>query len=246
MNKYFTLSDIHNQMVSLSLFEKQGFDINDENHHIILLGDYFDRRKGGSYQVLLFLEELLDKIPGRVVLIRGNHDVFIEDFVNDVLNSSQLFGHLEYDVMDYKLWCANGGAVTVRELFGGVSASAILTPAKLKRFRRIKGILNNLVSYHETEEYIFTHARIDENREVDYEDRNFIYSYKSLGKKVIIGHTPFVFLDGGYINYHFEESLNGVYAYNALRKNDIYCIDSGQGNNVVVWKENIEKRSQDE
>lgn len=79
--KYFIVSDIHG---FYSIFYKElkakGFDINNENHYLIICGDVFDR---GPDAVKL-LNYLL-KIPEeRLILVRGNHEDLLENCLNQL------------------------------------------------------------------------------------------------------------------------------------------------------------------
>ena len=78
MKKYFVCSDIHGfykeWMISL---KKAGYDRNDENHVLIVLGDIFDRGPD-PYKIYKFLTSLPDE---RLILVRGNHELLLLDLV---------------------------------------------------------------------------------------------------------------------------------------------------------------------
>lgn len=76
--KYFIVSDIHScyRPLEKALVEK-GFDINDPNHTLVVLGDVFDR---GLQTRKVY--DLLTTIPQeRVILVKGNHEYLFEELL---------------------------------------------------------------------------------------------------------------------------------------------------------------------
>lgn len=77
MNKYFIVSDIHgNYTALLESLRAAGYDQNNESHWIISAGDLFDR---GFQNELVY--EFFVGIE-RKIMIRGNHDDFLRDFLS--------------------------------------------------------------------------------------------------------------------------------------------------------------------
>lgn len=74
--KYFIISDIHSFYKELiESLKMSGFDINNENHTLVVLGDVFDRGNE-TKKVYKFLRSVPKK---RLILIKGNHeDLFLE------------------------------------------------------------------------------------------------------------------------------------------------------------------------
>lgn len=236
MIKYFALSDMHGSDVSITDFLKKGFNPKDDNHHIILMGDYFDRGKF-NYEVLLLAETLLSQYGSkRIHLLKGNHDEFLEEFIDDALRHSSLFGEVYVNKINNDLWKLNGGAITVRQLFGGISPAATFTVEKRNRLIRIKEFLGLLKGYHETEEYIFTHAYISENRKVDIWSRNMFYRPNMTGKTVVVGHTRFEHIEPGVVDIYKSEHQGNI-AITKIGINRVIGIDDGSGKNVVVFNE---------
>lgn len=90
MIKYFITSDVHSFYTELmTALNKAGFDIDNESHILVVLGDLFDR---GSETIELynFVRSLPDD---RFVYIRGNHSDLLRTYVTDVLNGSRIGGH---------------------------------------------------------------------------------------------------------------------------------------------------------
>ena len=67
MKKYFVSSDIHILTPCIKELNKTGFDLNNEEHILIICGDLFDR---GSESIKLY--EFIKSLPKeRRILIRG-------------------------------------------------------------------------------------------------------------------------------------------------------------------------------
>ena len=151
MKKYFIFSDTHSFYTPLiNELNKKGFDINNENHIVILCGDLFDR---GNESKEIY--EFIKSIPkDRRILIRGNHEyLFIDllykdrpDYYDHSNGTVKTFISLTDD--KYKNWC------DMKE------------DKKLKEISRWF-LSSEWVDYYETNKYIFTHAfiplKIDEN-----------------------------------------------------------------------------------
>jgi len=77
--KYFLFSDLHGNLKYLSkALEEKGFDLENENHILISLGDNFDRGNE-NLMVLRFLKHFNDL--NSLLMIRGNHDDFLLNFL---------------------------------------------------------------------------------------------------------------------------------------------------------------------
>lgn len=76
MKKYFLTSDTHSYYTPFKKrLDKAGFDINNEEHVLVILGDLFDRGPE-TIEIYNFIVSLPKE---RVVLVRGNHeDLFME------------------------------------------------------------------------------------------------------------------------------------------------------------------------
>lgn len=78
MKTYFVCSDIHGYfnewMLSLN---EAGFDLSNNNHILIVLGDIFDRGRQPK-EIYQFLKTLSEK---RLILIRGNHEYLLLELV---------------------------------------------------------------------------------------------------------------------------------------------------------------------
>lgn len=140
--KFFVTSDIHS---FFDIFHKSlidaGFDENNEEHYLIVCGDYFDRGPQ-SREVM----DYLMKLP-RKILIKGNH----EDLAEDLIKRRYPY---DYDIQ-------NGTVSTVLQ-FNGVKQTNIehFPPMVDKFAEETKEFLSSLVNYFETENYVFVHGWI--------------------------------------------------------------------------------------
>lgn len=74
--KYFAISDVHSYYTAMKeALDEAGYDKDNENHVLILLGDAFDRGDE-TLEVLDFLRSIPKE---RRVLIRGNHECLLRD-----------------------------------------------------------------------------------------------------------------------------------------------------------------------
>ena len=78
MKKYFIASDIHSYYTLwMKALEENGFDINNEDHIIVVLGDLLDRGEE-SLQCLHFVNNLPKE---RKILIYGNHEDLMDEAI---------------------------------------------------------------------------------------------------------------------------------------------------------------------
>lgn len=157
MRTYFVLSDIHGRNHDLSRFEEMGFDFNDEQHYMVFVGDYFDRYDK-NLEVLEFCELMIETLKERLILIKGNHDEFIIDFVQR-LDDYHVGADLNEANFDLDRWLRSGGRITIEQLFGDING--LYTKEKELKKERLKKFTSHLVDYYETDHYIFVHTSID-------------------------------------------------------------------------------------
>jgi serine/threonine protein phosphatase 1 len=82
MKKYFVFSDPHGCFSSLlNSLTKAGFEKDNPEHHLIGVGDYFDRGTENK-EMLEFLYEMYEN--KRLEFIMGNHDEMLYDFIRGV------------------------------------------------------------------------------------------------------------------------------------------------------------------
>lgn len=235
--KYFIISDVHSAPLTYQHFIDKGFDKHDNSHEIVFLGDLFDRGKH-SLGVLQLVRELKRDIGDRLVLVVGNHDEMLRDFCSSMIEMSDtIYDEVDYDQGLYTHWMENGGKATARGLIGGLTKAAGYSNSKRRRAIDLIELVDGMVDYYETEEYIFTHAAINAKGEIDPWDRGFFYSDNPMGKDVFIGHTRHAdikaFPDDDIKEWVLECGGKAL----SYEKNNVYNIDDGTGLNIVVLEE---------
>ncbi len=147
MKKYFITSDIHSFYTPfIKELTKKSFDINNEEHILVICGDIFDR---GNESLKTY--EFIRSLPKeRRILIRGNHEYLFIDL-------------LFKDIPDY-YDRTNGTVKTFIDLTKNKYKNwyDLVLDKKLNEIK--KWILSNeWTDYYETKKYIFTHAFIPLN-----------------------------------------------------------------------------------
>lgn len=153
MKKLFVSSDIHSfydeWMKSLKEAE---FDINNKDHVIIVCGDILDRGDK-SNECLKFV---LDLPEDRRVLIRGNHELLMDEII---------YRKKYFDPWDY----SNGTVKTIEHLTGisdqydGVHSGWVIQQTMIEAMKAHEvwnKYYNDTVMYAEIGDYIFVHGWI--------------------------------------------------------------------------------------
>jgi serine/threonine protein phosphatase 1 len=184
--KYYIISDIHsfyNEMIKS--LQKSGFDSSNSNHHLLVLGDLFDRGPG-TIEVLEYLFELHEK--GICTIIVGNHDVFLLELIEEKYNST-LFNIRH-----------NGHGHTLYQLTGIEPIKDNLQDIRSKilvDFPYLYDWISSFPLYLEIEDYVFVHGGIDgSNKEWKKNKcrRDFVWGKeyelpRIPTKTVVCGHT---------------------------------------------------------
>lgn len=199
--KYFVFSDVHGfYSILKEELDKKGFDVNNDNHVLISIGDNFDRGNE-NYQMYLFIKEMKEK--NKIILVKGNHeDLFLEmlyrgnplrhDLSNGTLGTLEEFYKVFYDDDGYKNLY----------LFGDIYYKL--------RDEGILEFMDDMLDYYETEHYVFTHGFIPIAYNIDLEydpewrnaskeefkrcrwvngmERSIYNNIGINGKKIVVGH----------------------------------------------------------
>ena len=137
--KIFAVSDVHGFFTEMkTALDEAGFDPENENHWLFVLGDIIDRGREPE-QII----EYLLSLP-RKVLIRGNHEDLFE-------SACQRCRCLSHDIH-------NGTLQTILDLNNPPPMLRLSEYNFSEAYRKMKPILDSMVDYFETENYIFTHA----------------------------------------------------------------------------------------
>lgn len=230
--KYFALSDIHGRDINLSHFVKKGFELKNPNHIIVLVGDYFDRNEK-NLLVLRFIEKYKKLLKERFIVLKGNHDEFIFNFIEYIEKNISINEVLHHDEVNLERWLRNGGDITIRQLFGPYKGK--YTATKEKNLKRLKRFQNYVQDFYETDSYIFTHAAISEDRIVDVWNRDFLHQGFNTNKTTVIGHTMHKYLTE--VCSISDYGLGQVAKSLQETKSPVLNIDNGLGNNIVVFSE---------
>ena len=147
MKKYFITSDIHSFYTPfIKELNRKGFDIENEEHILVICGDLFDR---GNESLKLY--EFIKSIPkSRRILIRGNHEYLFIDLLGKDLP----------DYYDH----TNGTIRTLNDLTNNRYGNFcdLITDKKLHNVKKWF-LSDEWIDYYETNKYIFTHAFIPLN-----------------------------------------------------------------------------------
>lgn len=184
--EYFVISDIHGYYtVMRDSLDRAGYDKNNPNHHLIVVGDMFDRGPQ-SKEVLEFLYPL--ERAGDATIILGNHDTFLlELFRGDY---DRVGFNMLYNGFDKTLWSLSGikpSYDNIDEVYDKIEWN----------YPYLHQRLTSLPYYYELGDYIFVHGGIDGGK-LDWKtmssNHEFIWSRehklpKVEGKTVVAGHT---------------------------------------------------------
>ena len=167
MKKLFVISDVHGHYQEMiNALERAGYDEDNENHLLISCGDEFDRGEQ-ALAVYLYLKRLSDE--GKAVVLKGNHSLFLIDYLNGKTISPFNYLHngtgetladFLHQTKPFETWTV---LHNIAEPTYGDFAEWITHAKKL-----INGEYPNLYEwletrpyYYETKNYIFTHGAID-------------------------------------------------------------------------------------
>ena len=166
MKILFCLTDIHSFYdKAMEALNKQGFDIDNEDHILVVCGDLLDR--GPDAEKCL---EFVNSVPeDRKILIIGNH----EDLLVEALDRGRFWAH---DVR-------NGTVDTVAQLSGIPYEDIMMSELtafgacdKVKNIPSLKQYLESCVDYAVVGEYVFVHgwipARFKDGMPITALDRN--------------------------------------------------------------------------
>lgn len=138
--KYFVVSDVHSFLTPLkNALEKANFDINNEQHCLVVCGDLFDRGDE-SYELLKYIMSLPRKI-----LVRGNHEDLLEECCNR-----------RYALMRDK---TNGTVKTILDIGGYANGNTFDTCCEVT-LNKTQAYRDSLINYFETKNFIFVHGWI--------------------------------------------------------------------------------------
>lgn len=209
--KYFVISDIHGfYKETIKALKEKGYDSNNENHMLLVLGDIFDRGNE-ALEIYNWLKDLTDR--NKAIVLKGNHDDFLIKFLTDYNTMENQFNFynngLESTIKSFLKQDKN-----IREYYKIKEKQNI----KINKFMAFKAWnsyakdiinkkypylllwMNSFPYYYETKNYIFTHASLDteckdfRNPTKNFDDllwdngTFFKQDLKNINKTVVVGH----------------------------------------------------------
>ena len=142
--KNFVVSDIHDHYDLLTeSLNRNGFDINNEDHRLIVCGDAFYSGPQPG-ELFVFLRELSEK--GRLIFIYGNHDIELLDNLR-----------VKRFTRPANRRCA---ALIVRYLTQKTELSDDELVSECENLGFTRFLSEDPVWYYENEDYVFTHGFI--------------------------------------------------------------------------------------
>lgn len=215
VRRLLVISDMHGQIHHFNhLLDKIEFD--ETKDLLFLLGDYVDR--GEDPRAVVAKARELEK-KGAIAL-KGNHESMME---------KALIGRKPEAVSH---WAANGGAQTlasygldIRTVYNQICHHQLELPDNLRD--DLEWIVH-LNIYAQTEHYIFVHAGVDPDKNIEETDEDtllwirepFFNGYHG-DKTVIFGHTP---------TMNFQPTCDVFFGKNNIIGIDGGCVFGGQLN----------------
>ena len=148
--KNFVVSDIHDHYdLLMEALERNGFDINNDAHRLIVCGDAFYSGPQPG-ELFVFLRDLSEK--GRLIFIYGNHDIELLDNLK-----------AERFTRPANRRCAE---LIVGYLTGKTCLSDSEIVSECERIGFTRFLAEAPVWYYENENYVFTHGFIPTDKKV--------------------------------------------------------------------------------
>lgn len=152
--KYFVVSDVHGfYSLLMETLSREGFEIDNPNHHLIICGDAFDRGKEAA-KLQEFLVSLLRQ--NRLIYICGNHEELLIEMVYDL---PRIADHIEWTHHS-----SNGTVDTLKQLTGMTLSQIKRDPFRAQEYffhtPFWKELVPEIIDYAEIGDYIFVHGWI--------------------------------------------------------------------------------------
>ena len=169
--KYFCVSDVHSYYEQLmEALKNNGFDIDNNEHVLCVLGDMFDRGPS-SVELFKFAKQLSN--ANRLIYIRGNHEDLLFDAAQQIFEGKIPSSH----------HFSNGTIDTIAQFcnmtkYDFMAHNSVLSSKYVENTMRpiLDWINNTAVNYTEIGNYVLVHGWIpcylglDDFRDADYFD----------------------------------------------------------------------------
>ncbi|MDY2735892.1 metallophosphoesterase [Intestinibacter sp.] len=148
MKKYFVVADVHSfYKIMLDTLNVKGFDVNNNEHYLILCGDLFDR---GNESKELF--EFVQSLGDRFIYVRGNHEDLLIDCVDELSKGKVPSQH----------HFSNGTVKTICDFADENTYAVYWHDTKKKLLEKIQPVIDFInkksVDYYEVDNYMFVHG----------------------------------------------------------------------------------------
>ena len=149
--KLFVMSDVHSYFEEMAeALHKNGFEMDNEDHHILICGDLFDRGPD-AVRLFEFVKDMAEK--DRLIYVCGNHEELLFDCANEIRRGRGVSRH----------HISNGTFDTICQFTGMSKYDLCFGPLdKAEYEKKMMPVLDfinlNAVDYAEAGDYIFVHG----------------------------------------------------------------------------------------
>jgi serine/threonine protein phosphatase 1 len=179
-NKYkrqIAVADIHGMYALLKNLVEGSIRFNPDEDQLVFLGDYIDRGTQ-SREVVEYVISLKARYPGRIILLKGNHEDLAERALSfPTWNMEQI-----YFGSTMGQWLINGGQATINSYGDMEGCREGLLP-----------FIGQLQLYYETPTHIFVHGGIPNGKTLKTATPHELIwnrgaDHDGLNKTLVVGH----------------------------------------------------------
>ena len=243
--KYFAISDTHaHHSEAIKALKEAGYDENNDNHRLIVVGDITDRGHEALAHIL-WLKKLTDE--GKAIVLKGNHDNFILGFLKNIDQSfnwmhnglNTTLDDLDHRTDSFQTYCLMLDKPMDTYTFS--EWQRFTSNSINKEYPWLKEWFENLPDYYETKNYVFSHGIVGIGNKYDWHDsdwhdchwarpEDYISFINPTGKHLVVGHLNASLMKylrkykttEGYDTYTYEPE-NSMYYDEDI---DTYFLDS--------------------
>ncbi|XFA98292.1 metallophosphoesterase [Candidatus Izemoplasma sp. B36] len=203
---YFILSDIHSQYdLLIKALDKAGFDMENENHILVIVGDILDRGKQGD-KLIRFIEKLITL--DRILAVVGNHDDFLIEILKGNINLKTIKWNIKHNgfIETLKLGCLDQEEIKINK-----ESILKIKENLVKKYPIFTSWIVKNPLFIIFNKHVIVHGFLDfsldnwkkTSRHYAIWERGYDKKVPdSFPKKLIIGHTP---------NYYINKSNEIIY-----------------------------------
>ena len=260
--KIFFCSDIHGYYdIMIRDLKESGYDENNPNHLLVVLGDVFDRGDQ-AIEVYEYLKRLTDE--GKAIVTSGNHHKFLIDFLEGSYNPfnylnnglANTIGDFWHRSFPFESWCMIDKECTPTYDYYAEWVDICRKDIN-KEYPELLPWLKSLPRYFESENIIGVHASLDLSvkdwrkphciryslvdwEALEFDDGSFITKTNTTGKTIIAGH-----FDTGQLREMWLLDTKDKNDHSILKTNDNKyfidgCVALTKKLNVLVLEDNYD------